>query len=45
MAIVSIPTAVATSERPVKSRRINRARLPAALALLPTALIVLVVYK
>ncbi|MGO4388658.1 carbohydrate ABC transporter permease [Microvirga sp. 2YAF29] len=44
MAIVSIPTAVATSERPVKSRRFNRARLPAALALLPTALIVLVVY-
>ncbi len=43
MAIVSIPTAVATS-RPVKSRRINRARLPAALALLPTALVVLVVY-
>ncbi|MCG7394719.1 sugar ABC transporter permease [Microvirga sp. ACRRW] len=44
MAIVSIPTAVATSERPVKNRRINRTRLPAALALLPTALIVLVVY-
>lgn len=44
MAIVSIPTAAATSARPVKSRRINRARLPAALALLPTALIVLVVY-
>ncbi|SCY94847.1 carbohydrate ABC transporter permease [Microvirga guangxiensis] len=44
MAIVSIPNAVATSERPAKSRRINRTRLPAALALLPTALIVLVVY-
>jgi glucose/mannose transport system permease protein len=44
MAIVSIPTAVASSERPVKSRRINKTQLPAALALLPTALIVLVVY-
>ncbi len=44
MAIVTIPTAVAKPERPVRSRRLNRVRLPAALALLPTALIVLVVY-
>lgn len=44
MAIVSIPTAVASSAGPLKSRRRVRTRLPAALALLPTALIVLVVY-
>lgn len=44
MAILSIPTAVSSSVRPPKSRRRARTRLPVVLALLPTALIVLVVY-